>query len=143
MQLPCPGQENELAVGREGQMGHKEDRGGSCMEIEPPPPSGPYGIHLRYIPHWRMLAKPPFDGPVDRARLGAGGLGDPAPFSAAPATRTSRRGPSTQRSTCTIKFKGQRATCPSPCCFPFVWFRCQNLSAQFYNELCRSHIMKG
>ena len=42
----CLGQENELIVGREKQTGHNEDMRGSCMEIEPSPPSNPYGIHL-------------------------------------------------------------------------------------------------
>ena len=50
MHFQCLGQENELIVyvGREEQIGHNEDMNskGSCMEIEPSPPSNPYGIHL-------------------------------------------------------------------------------------------------
>ena len=45
MHFPCHGQENELAVGREKYIGHNEDMKGACMEIEPSPPSYPYGIH--------------------------------------------------------------------------------------------------
>ena len=55
MHFPCLGQENELAVGREKQVGHNEDNvmKGSCMETEPSPPSNPYGIciHLYHIKH--------------------------------------------------------------------------------------------
>ena len=32
-------------IGREKQISHNEDVKGSCMEIEPSPPSNPYGIH--------------------------------------------------------------------------------------------------
>ena len=46
MHFPGLGQENELVVGREKQIGRNEDMKGSCMEIEPSPPSNPYGIHL-------------------------------------------------------------------------------------------------
>ena len=34
MHFPCRGQENELAVGREKQIGHNGDMEGACMEIE-------------------------------------------------------------------------------------------------------------
>ena len=48
MHFPCLVQENKLVVGRKKQVGHNEDMKGSCMEIEPSPPSNinPYGIHL-------------------------------------------------------------------------------------------------
>ena len=46
MHFPCRGQENELVVGRENQVGHNEDMKGACMEIKPSPPSNPYGIDL-------------------------------------------------------------------------------------------------
>ena len=45
-QFPCLGQENELVIGHENKFGHNEDMKGSCMEIEPSPPSYPYGTHL-------------------------------------------------------------------------------------------------
>ena len=41
MHFLCLGQEDELVVGREKQIGHNEDMRGSCMEIEPSPPSNP------------------------------------------------------------------------------------------------------
>ena len=46
MHFPYLGQENKIVLGREKQVGHNEDMKGSCMEIEPSPPSNPYGIHL-------------------------------------------------------------------------------------------------
>ena len=46
MHFPCIGQENKRAVGRSKTAGHNEDMKGSCMEMEPSPPSNPYGIHL-------------------------------------------------------------------------------------------------